>query len=210
MFSADAPAEERIVAAALDLFGHHGFRGTSVRAVADQAGVSPALVIHHFGSKEGLRSACEDWVLDTIRATKDESIAAGPDLLPGQLGALMARSRPAVRYLARTLTEGSPRIDEFVDGLVEDSIGYTARAQEAGLVRPSADHRTRTIVLTLWMLSPLVLHRHLHRLLGVDLLAGDPDDALPYVQTAIEILVDGVLTEAAYPTLRNRSEDGGT
>ncbi|MDI9917261.1 TetR/AcrR family transcriptional regulator [Rhodococcus sp. IEGM 1379] len=40
--------------AAFQLFGEHGFGGTSVRAIAKVAGIDPALVIRHFGSKESL------------------------------------------------------------------------------------------------------------------------------------------------------------
>jgi AcrR family transcriptional regulator len=40
--------------AATPLFARHGFNGVSVRAIAAAAGVDPALVIRHFGSKEGL------------------------------------------------------------------------------------------------------------------------------------------------------------
>ena len=43
-----------IQAAATPLFAEHGFNGVSVRAIAAAAGVDPALVIRHFGSKEGL------------------------------------------------------------------------------------------------------------------------------------------------------------
>ena len=45
---------EAIRAAAFQLFGEHGFGGTSVRAIAKVAGIDPALVIRHFGSKEAL------------------------------------------------------------------------------------------------------------------------------------------------------------
>jgi len=37
-----------------DLFGRNGFAATSVREIARVAGVDPALVIRHFGSKEAL------------------------------------------------------------------------------------------------------------------------------------------------------------
>ena len=45
---------EAIARAAGALFEQHGYTGTSVRAVAAEAGVDPALVIRHFGSKEKL------------------------------------------------------------------------------------------------------------------------------------------------------------
>ncbi|WP_162251481.1 MULTISPECIES: TetR/AcrR family transcriptional regulator [unclassified Nocardioides] len=43
-----------IEAAARTLFAEHGFDGASVRGIAAEAGVDPALVIRHFGSKEAL------------------------------------------------------------------------------------------------------------------------------------------------------------
>jgi AcrR family transcriptional regulator len=55
--------EERrrlIVDAAIDLFGRQGYRGTGLAAIADQAGITPSAVIHHFGSKEGLLRAVLD------------------------------------------------------------------------------------------------------------------------------------------------------
>jgi AcrR family transcriptional regulator len=45
---------ELIRQAAADLFGRNGFAATSVREIARSAGVDPALVIRHFGSKEAL------------------------------------------------------------------------------------------------------------------------------------------------------------
>jgi AcrR family transcriptional regulator len=45
---------EAIAASALALFEERGFAATSVRAIAAAAGVDPALVIRHFGSKEQL------------------------------------------------------------------------------------------------------------------------------------------------------------
>src|SRR5699024_558310 len=41
-------------------FAERGFAGTSIRAIAREAKVDPALVMHYFGDKEGLfRSALE-------------------------------------------------------------------------------------------------------------------------------------------------------
>lgn len=46
--------KDAIRAAATKLFAEHGFTATSVREIAKDAGSDPALVIRHFGSKEGL------------------------------------------------------------------------------------------------------------------------------------------------------------
>lgn len=192
---------DRILDAALDLFGRQGVAATSLRAIAEQAGVSPALIVHHFGSKAALRAACDDHVVELIRSSKTETIEGGPTLLPGQLDGLMRESRPALRYLARTLTEGSPRMNQFMDDLIESSVAYTAHAEELGYIKPSANPRARVIVLTLWMFGGLVLHEHFSRLLGVDLLDED-SDVMPYISAAMEILTDGVVSDTAYQDLR--------
>lgn len=44
----------KLVNKAKELFAQHGFKGTSVRLIADSAGVNIASVNYHFGSKESL------------------------------------------------------------------------------------------------------------------------------------------------------------
>ena len=44
----------RILKAALELFSRHGYAGTSVRLVADKAGVAVGLIYSHVKSKDGL------------------------------------------------------------------------------------------------------------------------------------------------------------
>ena len=48
---------ERILASARELFARNGFDKTSIRAVAADAGVDPALVHHYFGTKHQLFTA---------------------------------------------------------------------------------------------------------------------------------------------------------
>jgi AcrR family transcriptional regulator len=48
---------ERILTSARDLFARNGFDKTSIRAVAAEAGVDPALVHHYFGTKHKLFTA---------------------------------------------------------------------------------------------------------------------------------------------------------
>ena len=44
----------QLVAIAMEVFGQRGFAGSSLRTIADRAGVSHATLIQHFGTKEGL------------------------------------------------------------------------------------------------------------------------------------------------------------
>ncbi len=66
--------EAAILKAARDLFAEKGFERTTIRGVAAGAGVDPALVMQHFGSKENLFAAASRWKDDhgrIVTATSD-------------------------------------------------------------------------------------------------------------------------------------------
>lgn len=50
----ESGTKEAILDAAQDLFAKSGYDGASLRSIAAQAGVDPALIRHFFGSKQGL------------------------------------------------------------------------------------------------------------------------------------------------------------
>ena len=94
----DRTAVARIRDAAIDQWGQHGFN-VGLRSIAEAAGVSAALVIHHFGSKEGLRKACDDYIAEEIRDSKTEALQSNdPAVWFGQL-AEIEEFAPLVAYL---------------------------------------------------------------------------------------------------------------
>ena len=194
----DRTTKARIRDAAIASIAQHGINGTTARKVASTAGVSPGLVIHHFGSMEGLRSACDQYVANTIREFKERAMTGGPTL--DVLASLRdAPNGPLMGYLAQVLADDSPAVAKLVDDLVDDAEGYIQRGVESGILRPSENPRGRAVVLTLWSLGALTLHQHLQRLLGVDLT--DPEiltnpAAAAYVAPVYEIYGEGILEEA--------------
>lgn len=61
---------EAILGAAARHFGERGFDDTTLRGVAREAGVDPALIIHYFDSKAGLFVAAFEWRFDPKRRTR--------------------------------------------------------------------------------------------------------------------------------------------
>jgi AcrR family transcriptional regulator len=203
--SDDRTTKARIRDAAIACYAEHGIAATTARKVAAAAGVSPGLVIHHFESMEGLRSACDEYVVSVIRQQKTEAMSSGPNL--DVLAALRnAEFDSLLGYLARVLVDDSDAVAKLVDDLVRDAEGYSQDGVEAGMLRPSADPRGRAVLLMVWSLGALVLHRHLERLLGVDLTDpsfGSDSESLRYVASVFEIYGDGILTEAFAATARS-------
>jgi AcrR family transcriptional regulator len=202
----DRTARARIRDAAIDRFGRDGVAATSLRTIATDVGVSAALVMHHFGSKDGLRAACDDHVAATIRDAKHRAMAAGPQVDPLTALRQAERTRPLLRYLARVLVDPSPAVADLVDELVDDAEAYMAEGVRTGTLRPSADPRGRAVVLTMWSLGALVLHEHIARLLGADLTA-DTEGLLAYSLPATELLGEGALTPEVYARIRTAYED---
>src|SRR5690625_1266116 len=93
----DLTARARIRDAAIECFGQQGF-GVSVRAIAEHAGVSAGLVIHHFGTKTRLREACDSHVRQLIMDSKSAELANSSVLFLQQLAELDDYG-PALGYL---------------------------------------------------------------------------------------------------------------
>ena len=63
----DSGSKHAITEAAGRRFGRFGYDKTTIRAVAEDAGVDPALVVYFFGSKEELFAASISWPFDPSR-----------------------------------------------------------------------------------------------------------------------------------------------
>ncbi|WP_331749860.1 TetR family transcriptional regulator (plasmid) [Streptomyces longwoodensis] len=78
------PTRQVIVSAARGLFLEHGYRRTTVRAVAGAAGVDPALIAYHFGSKKGLFAEVMQFQCANALAV-DDVLGGDPATLPDRL-----------------------------------------------------------------------------------------------------------------------------
>ncbi|MBP2479562.1 AcrR family transcriptional regulator [Crossiella equi] len=185
----DLTARARIRDAALARFGGDGIAGTSVRAVAADAGVSPALVVHHFGSKDGLRQACDEHVLAMIRTGPVDNMSMGH----GALAELLRAATPARRYLARALLDGSPAATALFTEIVDSTQQWLADGEANGAVNPTGDPRARAVVYVSWMLAPLVLAEQVGPLLGGD--TAETATAVRGARAGLEMLTRGLFAD---------------
>jgi AcrR family transcriptional regulator len=154
--SAPASTVERIRDAAVVRFGRDGF-AASLRTIAADAGVTAGLVVHHFGSKDGLRQACDEHVLGVIRSEKLR--AATASTATGMLAQLaeVEQYGPYALYAVRSLQAGGALATAFVDQMVRDSEEYLAAGVAAGRVRPSRDPAGRAKYLIYQGMGSLML-----------------------------------------------------
>ncbi|MFE4464020.1 TetR family transcriptional regulator [Oerskovia sp. NPDC056781] len=157
----DLTGRARIRDAALLRFASEGFR-VPVRTIAADAGVSPGLVIHHFGSKEGLRRACDEHVLVLVRENKrnvlgDEHGSRGsPVDVLAQLGSIEEYG-PVLGYVLRSLQEGGDLARSFVASMIDDAVAYIADGVATGTIKPSLDESARARYLVTQSLGTILL-----------------------------------------------------
>ena len=164
-------AEARILEAALERFPRDGFEATTVRALAEDAGVSPGLVIHSYGSKDGLRRACDHHVIGQIRDMKEEAISTDRLDDPSMMAGGFQIAGPLMRYLGWSLSTGSEQAAAVFDEMVEESARLTQLAIDAGAIEESPDPEARAAVLLSMQLGSLLMQDHLSRVLGADILS---------------------------------------
>jgi len=109
---------EAILEVACRLFRERGYNATTIRAIAAEAGVDPALVMHFFGSKAGMFVTAVEWPIDA-ECEVPNVLARGRDHVGEELARLFVRtwdregSRNAILSLMRSALS-EPRAAELV------------------------------------------------------------------------------------------------
>ena len=158
--------------AAMELFAERGYADVTVRQIASAAGVSPALVIHHYGSKENLRAVLEERVAAFV-----EAMLADLDRLPEEGGSAsvaglfadrLEREPAMAGYVRRLLCDGGPAGVALFGRLYQVTRAGMQALGQAGVVRPSQDEPVRDAFLLSNDLAMLLLRPHLSQVTGVD------------------------------------------
>ncbi|MFC0864076.1 TetR/AcrR family transcriptional regulator [Sphaerimonospora cavernae] len=199
----DRTARARIRDAAIERFADKGVAATNLKDIAADAGVSTPLVIHHFGSKDGLRVACDEHVASLIKEQKTKAMAASRGFDPFQAVREAYEGTPIIRYLAKTIVDGSPHVDELLDEMIEDALVYMAEGVENGILKPAENPREQAIALMLWQLGALAMHEQVKRLLGIDLIDNTAGSTLRWARINFDILAKGVITDEFYEKWRD-------
>ncbi|WP_421703390.1 TetR family transcriptional regulator C-terminal domain-containing protein [Aliiroseovarius sp.] len=120
-----------ILEAALEVFSRHGFRGSTLDQIAQEAGLSKPNLLYYFPSKDAIHAELlsglmESW-LEPLKALKDDGDPVD-EIIAYVLRKLdMARDLPREsRLFANEIVQGAPRIHDQIEGplktLVDDKV----------------------------------------------------------------------------------------
>lgn len=166
------PAEptsiDRIRDAAVRTLADRGVSATSLRAVAEEAGVSVGLVQHYFRNKAGLVAAVDDHVLqvfgEIIEATPiSEMTAENLSGMGGRFARLLYEHPDLVNYIAHALVEGDEIGSVIFDGLLQISVVQGEMFAEAGLTRADLDPVWGALNPLILRVGAMILRPHIER-----------------------------------------------
>jgi len=175
-------ARARIRDAAIKLFAERGVDGATIRDIAQEAEVSSGLLRHHFGSKEGLRDACDEWALSEL--TK----VSGQFTEFRTLDGLTPRIMLLQRYLIRSTMDGSPTGAAMFDRMIEYGEQWLA-----GTDLKVADPRAFVAVLAVMKMSMFTMRDLMSRALGSDVT--EPATWARMLQASLDLFSQPLITQ---------------
>lgn len=204
----DITAKATIRNIALRLFAERGPDAVSVRQIAAEAGVSPALVLHHFGSKEGLRDAVDEYAAQAFdevievggREDVAQILAAGDG---GSIAEAFSRvfppESPLPAYLRRLVLAGDPAGVRLFHRWFEATRLLLDEMTRMGLATRSDDPDVRSAFLIANDLALILLRDPLRAALGFDPL--EPEGMGRWAEEVSVVYRDGMWRdgEAADP-----------
>ena len=191
--SSDLTARARLRDAAIELFAERGFDKTSMKAIAEAAGVSPGLVIHHYGSKDELRRVCDEHVIAKLL---DERFASAEAPSPNLVQALLAEATSAgsmFNYIARLLIEPGKAGDELFARLVASTRQNLAEGRESGSIKPASDPDATAMLVTVFGLAQFLVRDRFAQVLGADPFSAE--GAARLTLPTLEIFTDGLYAD---------------
>lgn len=159
-------ARQRLLEAAIDYVADHGLTDLSLRRLAAELGTSHRMLIHHFGSRQGL------WVA-IVREVERRQLETIGELVPDPSVGFAEAMRAWWRHISDPslwpnerlffevygqALQGRPHAGELLEGIVDSWLGpATAMGEAMGLPHETAEASARLgIAVTRGLLLDLV------------------------------------------------------
>jgi AcrR family transcriptional regulator len=176
-----ADARERLLRAAMEGFGQHGFAAASTRGIAAAAGVNLQAINYYFGGKRGLYLAVADHIAERIEAhtaalssvararfasgAKSVTPEEAQQLLAEMLGRVAAilfddQWTPIARFMVREQMDPSDAFERIYGRVMEPYLEMARRI--VGAVTGDDPRSTRTRLRTLSLAGSIIFFRIAH------------------------------------------------
>jgi len=167
--------KKQILDRAEELFSDKGYAATSIRRIADESGVNPALVHYYFGHKKLLLQSVLDRALEPMVLAISE-MKDGPESSPEVIASLlisMAANHPNIpRLLIREVfLPGGEMQQHFTEHMAPRLGGalpaLLSREKSAGRLREDCDPGVSTILILAVSIFPFIARALAEPVLGI-------------------------------------------
>lgn len=166
----------RLIRVAMTMFADKGFDGITVRDIATAANVSVGLINHHFGSKEGLREAADQFFIRQFEEVLTDDYPSGGSEATG-IDQITESTEEWINrhiddwdltkaYMRRALLEGSDwgaGLFERFHAVVRTNVD---RMDVEGRLRADVDRLWLPLLIMYMELGTLLLEPFVERVLG--------------------------------------------
>ncbi|MEV6636510.1 helix-turn-helix domain-containing protein [Actinoplanes sp. NPDC051470] len=181
----DLTARARIRDAAIELFAERGVGPATIRDIAERAGVSSGLLRHHFGSKDGLREACDEYAMAKMAELRERLLGPNGMMEPAVLAAMHPTAMLLQSYLVRSMMDGTSSV--LFDSAMESGRTWLHNAD----FHPS-DPEGYLAVLIAMKIGIFLMRDQISEVLGEDMMS--PTGHRRMLRASIEIFSLPMLT----------------
>ncbi len=144
---------ELAMQAAARAFAEFGYEGTSLARIADLAGITPATLCHHFGSKQGLYDAVVDAIYtDILGMTRQLDASQNLSEIIETSYAFLRARRSSLRLLMRNIVDSGGVTSRVRTVYMEPQLATMSAAVAARFdVSPRAARRAVVVMTHLLM-----------------------------------------------------------
>jgi TetR/AcrR family transcriptional regulator, regulator of cefoperazone and chloramphenicol sensitivity len=178
-------SREHLIEVSTKVFAREGFTGTSLRMIAVEAGVSAALLVHHFGSKQRL-------IEETIETTLGEWMREKDHLAELPLSEALSKwpqtAEDGIQKLAffkQVMLSGGRPAQVLMERMHFEARERLTAMTKAGVMRDVSDIDTAALLLAVYGMAPLILSDSIKKILGGDI--ADPEISEKLARSSLEL-----------------------
>ena len=178
-------SREHLIEVATRVFAREGFAGTSLRMIAVEAGVSAALLVHHFGSKQRL-------IEETIETTLGEWMREKNQLAELPLSEALSQwpqtaqdGHQKLAFFKQVMLSGGKPAQLLLERMHFEAKERLTMMTKTGVMRDVADIETAALLLAVYGMAPLILSDSIKKILGGEIT--DPEISEKLARSSLEL-----------------------
>ena len=198
-------SKEHLLEVAVNVLAREGFAAASLRMIAIEAGVSPALLVHHFGSRQGLIEQAINKTLGEWLETKDDLTAIGLTEALRQWPQVAEDGQTKLQFFRQLMIAGGKPAQHLFERMAAEAKVRLEQFAQLGFTEKLSDIESASVLMASYALAPLIMGDQIKKVLGGDFF--DPEVSQKLAQASVELF--GLTLPAGNSAAANTKQKAG-